>query len=208
MVRVTRAKPSAPSKYSLAPSSGNLGMEPARLAAQNNQDLHSLFLEAPMKNSTKDQAEGTLHEVKGKVKEQVGKTTNNPRLQDEGTDEKVAGKIQKKAGQIEKVFDNYPLPREPLHQKSPDASAGRLFGAHPHKFPRASQSHHEIYDVQCAQPQIHARLSKCHPPKKMNSPAPPSAFAAAPVGASPTEPSRCTGFPVEACSPASRHAPA
>ena len=59
-----------------------------------------------MKNSTKDQAEGTLHEVKGKVKERVGKTTNNPRLQDEGTDEKVAGKVQKKAGQIEKVFDN------------------------------------------------------------------------------------------------------
>jgi uncharacterized protein YjbJ (UPF0337 family) len=81
-------------------------MEPARLGAQNNQDSHSLFLEAPMKNSTKDQAEGTLHEVKGKVKEQIGKTTNNPRLQDEGTDEKVAGKVQKKAGQIEKVFDN------------------------------------------------------------------------------------------------------
>lgn len=59
-----------------------------------------------MKNSTKDQAEGTLHEAKGKVKEQIGKTTNNPRLQDEGTDEKVAGKVQKKAGQIEKVFDN------------------------------------------------------------------------------------------------------
>ena len=59
-----------------------------------------------MKNSTKDQAQGTLHEVKGKVKERVGKTTNNPRLQDEGTDEKVAGKAQKKAGQIEKVFDN------------------------------------------------------------------------------------------------------
>jgi uncharacterized protein YjbJ (UPF0337 family) len=81
-------------------------MEPARLGAQNKQDSHSLFLEASMKNSTKDQAEGTLHEVKGKVKEQIGKTTNNPRLQDEGTDEKVAGKIQKKAGQIEKVFDN------------------------------------------------------------------------------------------------------
>jgi uncharacterized protein YjbJ (UPF0337 family) len=94
------------STYFLTPPSGNLGMEPARLAAQNNQDSHSLFLEAPMKNSTKDQAEGTLHEVKGKVKEQIGKTTNNPRLQDEGTDEKVAGKVQKKAGQIEKVFDN------------------------------------------------------------------------------------------------------
>jgi uncharacterized protein YjbJ (UPF0337 family) len=72
-------------------------MEPARLGAQNNQDSHSLFLEAPMKNSTKDQAEGTLHEVKGKVKEQIGKTTNNPRLQDEGTDEKVAVKGPKES---------------------------------------------------------------------------------------------------------------
>ena len=58
-----------------------------------------------MKNSTKDQAEGTLHEVKGKVKEQVGRATNNPNLQDEGTGEKVAGKVQKKVGQVEKVFE-------------------------------------------------------------------------------------------------------
>ena len=58
-----------------------------------------------MKNSTKDQAEGSLHEVKGKVKEKVGQATNNPRMQNEGTDEKVGGKIQKKVGQIEKVFE-------------------------------------------------------------------------------------------------------
>jgi uncharacterized protein YjbJ (UPF0337 family) len=58
-----------------------------------------------MKDSTKDQAEGTLHEVKGKVKEQVGRATNNPNLQDEGTGEKVAGKVQKKVGQVEKVFE-------------------------------------------------------------------------------------------------------
>ncbi len=59
-----------------------------------------------MKNSTKDQAEGSLHEVKGKVKEQVGKTTNNPRLQNEGADEKFSGKVQKKAGQVEKVLED------------------------------------------------------------------------------------------------------
>jgi uncharacterized protein YjbJ (UPF0337 family) len=58
-----------------------------------------------MKDSTKDQAQGQLHETKGKLKEQAGKLTNNPRLQDEGTDEKVAGKIQKKVGQVEKVFE-------------------------------------------------------------------------------------------------------
>jgi uncharacterized protein YjbJ (UPF0337 family) len=58
-----------------------------------------------MKQSSKDQAEGTIHEVKGKVKEKVGRATNNPNLQDEGTDEKVAGKVQKKVGQVERVFE-------------------------------------------------------------------------------------------------------
>ena len=59
-----------------------------------------------MKNSTKDQAEGTLHEAKGKVKEKLGHATNNPRLQNEGTNEKVGGKIQKKVGQVEKVLED------------------------------------------------------------------------------------------------------
>ena len=58
-----------------------------------------------MNNSTTDQAQGTLHEAKGKVKEKVGQLTNNPNLQAEGTDEKVGGKIQKKVGQVEKVFE-------------------------------------------------------------------------------------------------------
>jgi uncharacterized protein YjbJ (UPF0337 family) len=44
-------------------------------------------------------------QVKGKVKEQVGKTTNNPRLQNEGADEKLSGKVQKKVGQVEKVLE-------------------------------------------------------------------------------------------------------
>jgi uncharacterized protein YjbJ (UPF0337 family) len=57
-----------------------------------------------MKPSTKDQAKGKLHEVKGKVKEKVGRGTNDPNLEAEGTDEKVAGKVQKKIGQVEKVF--------------------------------------------------------------------------------------------------------
>jgi uncharacterized protein YjbJ (UPF0337 family) len=58
-----------------------------------------------MKNSTKDQAAGTLHEVKGKVKEKVGRVTNNPNLVEDGQDENVAGKVQKKIGQVEKVFE-------------------------------------------------------------------------------------------------------
>ena len=58
-----------------------------------------------MKQSTKDQAQGKFHEVKGKVKEDVGHATNNPRLEDEGHGEKVMGKVQKKVGQVEKVLE-------------------------------------------------------------------------------------------------------
>ena len=58
-----------------------------------------------MKSSTKDQIQGKLHEMKGKVKQKAGQVTNNPRLAADGQDEKIAGKIQKKAGQIEKVFE-------------------------------------------------------------------------------------------------------
>lgn len=58
-----------------------------------------------MNQSTKDHVEGKTHEVKGKVKEEIGKATNNPNLQGEGVDEKVGGKIQKKVGDVEKVFE-------------------------------------------------------------------------------------------------------
>ena len=33
-----------------------------------------------MKSSTRDQAEGTFHEVKGKIKEVAGKLSDNPRV--------------------------------------------------------------------------------------------------------------------------------
>jgi len=57
-----------------------------------------------MKNSTKDQAAGTFHNVKGAAKELAGKLSDNSRLETEGADEKIAGKVQKKVGQIEKVL--------------------------------------------------------------------------------------------------------
>jgi uncharacterized protein YjbJ (UPF0337 family) len=56
-----------------------------------------------MKQSTKDKAKGTFHEVKGKVKEKVGRaTTNNPDVEAEGQVEQIGGKVQKKIGQVEK----------------------------------------------------------------------------------------------------------
>jgi len=58
-----------------------------------------------MTESTKDQAQGALHELKGEVKKKAGELTNDPELAAEGQDEKLAGKIQKKVGQIEKVFE-------------------------------------------------------------------------------------------------------
>lgn len=54
-----------------------------------------------MKRSIKNLAKGTLHEVKGEVKEVVGKITHNVSLENRGRDEKVSGKIQKKVGDIE-----------------------------------------------------------------------------------------------------------
>ena len=57
-----------------------------------------------MKPSTKDEVAGKIHEVKGAVKEKVGKLTNDPDLEAEGIVEKVAGKIQHKIGQVKKVL--------------------------------------------------------------------------------------------------------
>ena len=57
-----------------------------------------------MKSSTRDQAEGMFHKVKGKLKEVVGELSDNPKLEAEGTDEKIAGKVQEKIGQVKKVL--------------------------------------------------------------------------------------------------------
>jgi uncharacterized protein YjbJ (UPF0337 family) len=57
-----------------------------------------------MKQSTKDQSEGTVHRVKGALKEKAGRVLNSPGLMAEGRDEENAGKVQRKVGQIEKVF--------------------------------------------------------------------------------------------------------
>ena len=56
-----------------------------------------------MKPSTKDNAEGKMHQVKGKVKETVGKVVGSDDLEAEGKVEKLHGKVQEKIGQVEKV---------------------------------------------------------------------------------------------------------
>jgi uncharacterized protein YjbJ (UPF0337 family) len=58
-----------------------------------------------MKQGTKDELEGKLHEAKRKVKEKAGQVINNPDLETDGHAEKVAGKVQKKVGQVEEVLE-------------------------------------------------------------------------------------------------------
>lgn len=57
-----------------------------------------------MKSSNQDKAEGAAKNLKGKLKEGVGKAVGNERLQAEGEVEQAEGKIQKKTGDVKKVF--------------------------------------------------------------------------------------------------------
>ena len=56
-----------------------------------------------MKSSTKDNMEGKMHQVKGKIKETVGKAVGNPDLEAEGKVEDLEGKVQEKIGDVKKV---------------------------------------------------------------------------------------------------------
>jgi uncharacterized protein YjbJ (UPF0337 family) len=51
-----------------------------------------------MNTSTKDNLKGSFHEVKGTIKEEVGKLTGDHDLKAEGKIEKKTGKVQQKIG--------------------------------------------------------------------------------------------------------------
>jgi uncharacterized protein YjbJ (UPF0337 family) len=55
-----------------------------------------------LKPSTKDQAEGKLHEVVGKIKQEIGQVTTDPDLEISGNAEKQAGKVQQIVARVEK----------------------------------------------------------------------------------------------------------
>lgn len=57
-----------------------------------------------MKSSTRDKAEGTFHELKGKVKESLGKLTGSRQLESAGVDERLVGEAQRKMGQVKQVL--------------------------------------------------------------------------------------------------------
>jgi len=59
--------------------------------------------ETQMKQSTKDNVEGKMHQVKGKAKEIAGKIMDDHELEAEGKMETLGGKAQEKIGQVEKV---------------------------------------------------------------------------------------------------------
>ena len=57
-----------------------------------------------MKPSTQDRTEGKLHEVKGKIKEGIGKATNDPDFEVSGKAERNAGKVQNWIGRAERAI--------------------------------------------------------------------------------------------------------
>jgi uncharacterized protein YjbJ (UPF0337 family) len=56
-----------------------------------------------MKPSSEDKLKGKVQEIKGALKEQAGKLSGDPDLEDEGTVEKVVGKGRQVIGAIEKA---------------------------------------------------------------------------------------------------------
>jgi uncharacterized protein YjbJ (UPF0337 family) len=57
-----------------------------------------------VKSSTRDDAEGKLHQAKGTIKEAIGRMAGDRPLQAEGKDEHLRGNVQEKVGQIKKVI--------------------------------------------------------------------------------------------------------
>ena len=55
-----------------------------------------------MKSSTKDKAQGKMHQVKGKIKETVGKIVGNRDLEAEGKNENLHGEVQEKISRLKK----------------------------------------------------------------------------------------------------------
>lgn len=56
-----------------------------------------------MKHSARDNAEGKMHQVKGGIKEAVGKAINDEELIVDGKVEQTQGKVQEKVGEVKKA---------------------------------------------------------------------------------------------------------
>ncbi len=58
-----------------------------------------------MKSSTKDKIKGEKDNIKGDIKEGLGKLTGNRDLEEEGKDDQLKVKAKKKLGEIKEVFN-------------------------------------------------------------------------------------------------------
>jgi len=58
-----------------------------------------------MRESSKDKAKGKFHEVKGKIRQTVGRAAHKPGLEARGQVEKISGRIQGKLGQAERALE-------------------------------------------------------------------------------------------------------
>jgi len=58
-----------------------------------------------MNSSTKDKIKGEKDNIKGDIKEGLGKLTGNRDLEEEGIDDQLKGKAKKKLGEIKEVFN-------------------------------------------------------------------------------------------------------
>jgi uncharacterized protein YjbJ (UPF0337 family) len=67
------------------------------------KQLNHIQKENTMKQSTKDNVEGKMHQVKGKAKEIAGKVMDDHELEAEGKVENLGGKAQEKLGEVKKV---------------------------------------------------------------------------------------------------------
>ena len=70
-----------------------------------------------MKPSTEDQTTGKLHEVKGTVKQTVGRITNDPNQEADGRAEKNAGKFRTLSARSKRQSTNNPINMEPGNEK-------------------------------------------------------------------------------------------
>jgi uncharacterized protein YjbJ (UPF0337 family) len=59
-----------------------------------------------MKESTRDRSRGKAKELKGRVKEKIGRATRNRQLEAEGRTERIRGRVRRKIGEIEKVLED------------------------------------------------------------------------------------------------------
>jgi uncharacterized protein YjbJ (UPF0337 family) len=57
-----------------------------------------------IRQSTQDKSKGRFHEVKGTLKEKVGRAANQPNSEAKGQHERIGGRIQKKIGEEEEIL--------------------------------------------------------------------------------------------------------